>query len=645
MTIARQSPARPTSLLAFGAVADGPASSSAATSAALNAFGRWARAESAAGRAVHVTVPPGTYHFDQVAAADCFKGIATLVFSAYGATFLQTSPTGFPWPIGSDTLFFRNAANPLIRSARKGATRVVASTPSELRHFAAGEMVMIAGLDLQYGGYPPNLYCFDFVRIERIDPASGAMAFTPPLNHDYQATFPAYPALEKFGRSRIFKLDRNGFTWDIDHSFLGVTCRHGVKAHSNYIPAQGRKLTFRDCDVPGFAESICEAFLAERCIERLYTEPDKLVRKSVRRHGDLRAGFGLQSASIDLAIAEDCTINLVAIGGKKLVLRNCTIGQVGYGGLLGFNDEAVFEGCRIASAPYFFPYPPTGARYNFVDGVNVTYADGIFTVLKNDQSGIAHGGGLANWNLLPGQPLSFCRGTPGDTTANGSHIASDLGAGRVVSISDRPDAVVIATTLKAARVPAWSSGQIFVKRRNPPVLRDCTGAEPVRLAAEAARAGKDFGAYFRYRFDAANIAQGAVMQGRTGRLVRFRATVVKPMTGRPDAMLTIGETAAYRASTMDSPCHYQIDIDLTVPGVREFSETGLRGSTGKDRVSCDGARQATLPADRWCENGMPLLFCTGAPFTAKPADAPVVELIFEFDMGLLGRHTVIGPLR
>ena len=100
MTAAQLRPARPANLLTFGAVANGGAGSSAANAAALNAFGTWARAESKAGRAVHVVVPPGEYHYDYGLAVDCLKGISRLVFSGHGAAFLQTSPTGFPWPVG-----------------------------------------------------------------------------------------------------------------------------------------------------------------------------------------------------------------------------------------------------------------------------------------------------------------------------------------------------------------------------------------------------------------------------------------------------------------------------------------------------------------------------------------------------------------
>jgi len=642
MTVADRKPGKPVSLLDFGARGDGLPANSPVNSAALNAFGTWARAESAAGRAVHVVVPPGTYHFDYLLALDCFKGIRTLVFTGHGARFVQTAPATWPWPTSGNALLYGNTSNPLIHGAKKGDTRVIAQTPAELAQYAPGEVVMIAGLDTQYGGYPPNLYCFDFVEIRTIDHATGRMTFDPPLAYDYRPDFPAYPIQNHWNGSRIYKLDHKGFTWNVDHSFVGLEIGEAEARRGNCILATGRKITFRDCNVPGFAESVCEEFLAERCVERSYTEPDKLVKKSVRRGGDLQTGLGLQSTSIDLAIAENCKISKVAIGGKVMRITNCEIGTVGYGGLLGFSESARFENCRVGSAAFMYPYM-TGARYNFVDGVNVTYADGVFTVLKNDLWRIETGGGLNNWNMMPGLALEFCRGTAGDVGTGGSHLAGDLGAGVVVSVKDRADAIVIATTLKAARVPAWSSGQVFVKRRNAPVFANCSGAEEVRIASDAERAGARFGEYFRYLFNAETIIQGLMLYGRVGKLKRLRANVIKPITGTKDAKVTLGEMAAYRADTMDNPRLLQIEIDLTIAGKRDFSLSGARGAVGSDRILYDGLDRDRLPDNIWCDEGMPYFFCTGAPFLSNPAAAPIFELIYEFDIGLLAETNIMRP--
>jgi hypothetical protein len=640
MIPAARNASNPPTLLDFGALADGSLASAATNSAALNAFGTWARAESKAGRVVHVTAPPGTYYFEYELAIDCFKGISTLVFSGHGATFLQSGPGAEPWPVSSNTVLYHNPVNPLIHAAKKGATRVVAATPAQLGLFAPGEMVMIAGLDIQYGGYPPNLQYFDFVTVRSVDPGSGVLTFDPPLSRDYLADYPTYPVPNTWNGTRIYKLDRGGFTWNVDHSFIGFECRHAIEKGGNHVLVMGRKITWRDCVTPGFSESLCEEFLAERCVERSYTEPDKLVKTSVRRGGKLLAGLGAQSSSIDLIVAENCTISHVATGGKVMRLTNCDIETVNPGCQFGFNESARFENCRIGSAsPYLYPWISKGARYNFVDGVNITYANGVFVVLKNDAW--AQGGGITNWNAVPGQVLSFCRGKPGDATADGSFLASDLGAGTVISLEDRQGAIAIHTTLKHASVPAWSSGQVFIKHRNAPVFANCAGPEPVRIATEAERAGRRFGEYFRYVMDAKTIQQGAVFWGRSGTLVGLHATVLKPAAAATGMKATLGEMACYRASTMDNPVLFQIELDLTIAGRRDFGLQGLRGAVGQDRVTYNGLVQDRLPADTWCNEGMPLLFCPGAPFLRNPGDAPVFELIFEFNLGLLGKPTVV----
>jgi len=212
-----------------------------------------------------------------------------------------------------------------------------------------------------------------------------------------------------------------------------------------------------------------------------------------------------------------------------------------------------------------------------------------------------------------------------------------------VSLEDRPDAILIHTTLKPARVPDWSSGQVFVKRRNAPVFANCTGNETIRIASDAERAGARFGEYFRYLFTAETITQGLMLYGRVGKLKRLRANIIKPMTGTKDAKVTLGEMAAYRASTMDNPRLLQIELDLTIAGRRDFSLNALRGAVGTDRVLYDGLDRDRLPDNVWCDEGMPYFHCTGAPFLSDPAAAPVFELIYEFDIGVLAETNVTRP--
>jgi hypothetical protein len=101
--------------------------------------------------------------------------------------------------------------------------------------------------------------------------------------------------------------------------------------------------------------------------------------------------------------------------------------------------------------------------------------------------------------------------------------------------------------------------------------------------------------------------------------------------------------AAYRADTLDNPRLLQIEIDLTIAGKRDFSLGGARGAVGTDRILYDGLAQDRLPDNVWCDEGMPYFYCTGAPFLGNPAAAPVFELIYEFDIGVLAETNVMRP--
>src|SRR5215207_5482527 len=55
-------------------------------SAAWNAFGAWAQAESAAGRAVHAHIRPGIYNADLSLCEYALQNIRRLILEGYGAT-------------------------------------------------------------------------------------------------------------------------------------------------------------------------------------------------------------------------------------------------------------------------------------------------------------------------------------------------------------------------------------------------------------------------------------------------------------------------------------------------------------------------------------------------------------------------------
>lgn len=636
------------SLLDFGAVNDNNPSSAATNGNAMAAFGTYGRMLSASGLRVHVVAPPGVYYYDGDLAQNAFQGISNLHFSGYGCTFINSGNESWgAWPWSNRVVLYLNSSNPLIANASKGATTVTALTPSEVAQYVPGEWIMVAGLDLQFNGYPPNLNCFDFVKVATVNSTTGVVTFTAatPLTYDYLANWPGDASgTENYKGARLYKLAGylNGYSWDVDHIFEGVECRTLTDAPGNYVTPAGRKITWRDATTPGFAESVCGEFTAINCIERLHTEPDKLVKKSTRRDGDLRAGLTIQSGSVDVVSADNCRITQVAFGGKTMRVTNCNIDSLAYAGGQGFNSDSVLENCRINNDQdqLISPGYTQGSPRCYVDGVNVTYANGVFTILKNNVSAIAQGGGMSSWNTQPGQLLQFCRGTAGDTSANGCHLASDVGTGIVMSVIDGVGSIQIITTLPQASVPSWSSGQVQIKRRNFLVMRNCSGDDFVRLASEASRAGKNFGEYFRYLIAGKdNISSNQFLPGKTGKLRRLYANVIKPITGTAGATAQLSEATPYVASTMAAVTGpYRIILDLTIAGVRDFTTTALTGKVGNDAVSLNGVAQTTLIDDMWSESGFSSYFTNYAPTAKNLTDLPIIDLIWEFDLGLWGKR-------
>ena len=68
-----------------------------------------------------------------------------------------------------------------------------------------------------------------------------------------------------------------------------------------------------------------------------------------------------------------------------------------------------------------------------------------------------------------------------------------------------------------------------------------------------------------------------------------------------------------------------------------------KSETSAAPFSYDGLDRDRLPDNVWCDEGMPYFHCTGAPFLSDPAAAPVFELIYEFDIGLLAETNVMNP--
>ncbi|MDQ3024267.1 MAG: hypothetical protein M3R04_07805, partial [bacterium] len=90
-----------------------------------------------------------------------------------------------PWATGANS-DVRAVRGKFISNVTAGANSVTLVTPSDHTLFNVGEFVMIAGLDIQMYGYPPNFDRFDFVKITAKNTTTGVITFiNNTLRYDY----------------------------------------------------------------------------------------------------------------------------------------------------------------------------------------------------------------------------------------------------------------------------------------------------------------------------------------------------------------------------------------------------------------------------------------------------------------------------
>lgn len=141
-----------------------------ANGTALLAFATWARHQSSLGFGVDVFAEPGTYPWDMAVSGHFVANIKELHFSGYQTTWQNvTANTSFPYQWPDDWAGFLSTLNGLpsggrylINSTTIGSQAITAITPSDFANLVIGDYVLLASLDIEYFGYPPNSSNFEY---------------------------------------------------------------------------------------------------------------------------------------------------------------------------------------------------------------------------------------------------------------------------------------------------------------------------------------------------------------------------------------------------------------------------------------------------------------------------------------------------
>lgn len=482
-------------------------------------------------------------------------GIKRLVVVGYGASFTIHGAA-----VGS--------ARAAIDTVAAGAWSVTLKDEELASYYEAGNIVMIAGLDIQGGwGYPPNSHNFEYRRIAAVDGA--VITFDSPLTHSYRDDWPRYFEgnafeLGGFGAATICRTLPG---WDVEQTIYGL--RQIVNGQTY---AFGRKMTLIDVVHPAYGY-IIGASEEMRIINQTHTETnhevDKLCTKAVlENYGPSNKNIQVQSSSIQ---------ELHVIGGSRSVngtARNTYI-QGGSRPSVSFGPTAygVSDYIEVTDAEI-----TTGIGGSFTMGNSLgdelTYeGDGLFR----------YSGSAAPQWFVPGAVGLILTGSP-------YYMHSPFRILSVTSETGEPWAAqLIQTTLTGESLPTVSgqTNTSLVRHPAPNItVSNCTGS-PSALELSLAPANSPYGIITCRTYDgtvAAN-TMGTVF----GRLAHIKVNVTKAYTGvQSNLTLTLGGQFGTWVINSDwtGSRHQTSRVNLKVTGERVLDASGVTGSqTGDNNLS------------------------------------------------------------
>jgi hypothetical protein len=601
----------------WGAIGDGATDNAPAWSG----FGTWAQAQSAAGFGVDLFVEPGVYHYDNNLCWGALINIQRFYLKGYGATFVNINSNYEPW----FSLHIRNSgaggAGDLINSTAVGDSSVTLVNSANGANYAVGDYVMVSSLDLQYGGFPPNCDQFDYAQVTSI---SGAHVYLDrALGYAHLSTFPDGANSSPCGKARITMLgrisagDSLGSQWNIFHVYEGITIAPGASQSDRYyITMVGRHLKFLNCTLPPISPSMAGTIEINGCVITVATSstngsiPDKLVKDFIIDTTEFQGSFGIQfqNSSIDRVVFRNCKGGITG-GSKQMLIQNCDMDfftslSIAQYGLI---RNITVENSIIRTMPYLNSF---GGNAATIDGTNISYANGVIKALKS---------AAYQLSVVLGQIVNL-------TNPNG--YSGNVGNGIVVSLTEDSSYVYITTSLPFAGLPGWASAVLPISVANAEFI-NCYGCEDVLELSEARRKGFRWWEY-GYQIFAGNSSPAGIGTALIGNLISVSVNVIQA-SRVAGSQFVIQSTYMLPISMTGSNLTLTITIDITVAGMRNFTQTALTGKTTNDSVVLNGAAQTTLPVGYWGKNYQAAFENIGVGNSAS--GLAVVEYTIQIDSG------------
>lgn len=228
---------------------------------AFESFNTWART---------VTTDTNTITLNVPALSDCVLmtgsttmtanrigfGIKKLILNGNGSILESYNDINFgaQFQPGGGSIYQEGIHAARLNNVNKNSTLLSVMTPSKITtaEIQPGRWVLIHGIDMQGGGYPPNPYHFEYVKVVSSNATTGEFIIDRPTRHYYKTTWPHYAGsdtdtanMNQGGYATVYVMQPE---WDTDITYNDFQFRQYFPVTNNAAGtgASGRKLTYNN---------------------------------------------------------------------------------------------------------------------------------------------------------------------------------------------------------------------------------------------------------------------------------------------------------------------------------------------------------------------------------------------------------------
>lgn len=506
-------------------------------------------------------VPTGTYEAAgpggwPPAVTSPFFGIPKLVVWGYGAKAINLFASAL-----ADTNQFRA----LIKSVAAGSNTLELIDAGDADLFEVGSMILLAGLDLQGFGYPPNSHYNEWHRIASIDGAF--LTLERPIKYGYSEDWPTWDAGDLFhlGNFGAASINRTLPGWDVEHRLYGIEVLNAGQVY--YFVRKGQLIEVVQTTGGGFILGASEDMRIINQNTPSAMEVDKLTTRGLIEDYDHQ--IIIQSSSVDDLEIRKGTGSINGTAKNQLITGGSsafiTLGPTAY----GITERLTIKNRQVTTfngAPGLF----------YTVDTHLTYlGDGVFQWLAGGPPAF----------LVPGAVCIIQTGV-----GNLQHHVF-----RVLDQRKVGDDALIDTSLTGPDLPAIVTegyGGARIYRHNAPDLTvtNCTGSVEA-LELSLAGANKPYGS-FRKRTFSASGAGGYLL----GRLQHLKINVTQPYTGVASALtMRITQFGQFIVNADKTVSRPTTQVNLKIAGERIITPEGVTGAQSGDAGLSDYTGGVWLP--------------------------------------------------